>query len=103
MGIIKNLTGRVRIVYRPSSPLLKCVVLAAIVLSTAAILVLRGSILEVRRQEEALRQEAIALQQEIQRLETNIAELGTVGSVKRIAGEKLDLVDPNMIFFNIGK
>ncbi len=97
--MFKKLRSRFRIVYRPSSTLLKCVVLAAILLSTAAILVLRNAILEADQQEEALRQEAALLQQENQQLKANIAELGTVGSIKRIAGDQLNLVDPETIFF----
>ena len=92
--------SRIRLVYRRSSPLLKCVVMAAIVLSTVAILALRSSILEMRSNTEQLRQEAAGLEQENQKLEKNIAELGTVQSIKRIAREKLGLVDPDSIFFD---
>ena len=92
--------GRIRLVYRRSSPLLKCVVMAAIVLSAVAILTLRSSILELRGNTEDLRQEAAGLEQENQELKKNIAELGTVQSIKRIAREKLGLVDPDSIFFD---
>ena len=95
-----NLFGRVRLVYRRSPTLLKCVVLVAIVLSTVALVALRASILETRQKEEELRAQAALLEQENSRLEQSIAELGTVQSIKQIAGEKLDLVDPNSAFFN---
>lgn len=100
MATGKNKRSRIRLVYRRSSPLLKCVVMAAIVLSTVTILTLRSSILELRGNTEELRQEAAGLEQENQDLQKNIAELGTVQSIKRIAREKLGLVDPDSIFFD---
>ena len=96
----KNPLSRIRLVYRRSSPLLKCVVLAAIVLSMAAILALRTSILELRSSTDSLRAEAAGLEQENQQLTQSIAELGTVQSIKRIAREKLGLTDSDSIFFD---
>jgi len=95
-----NLFGRIRLVYRRSPTLLKCVVLVTIVLSTVALVALRSSILEIRHREEDLRGQAALLEQENSRLEQSIAELGTVQSIKQIASEKLDLVDPDSAFFN---
>ena len=89
----------IRLVYRRSSPLIKCVVLAAIVLSAAALIVLRNSIQESKQQQADLQQQAIVLVQENRELTKNIAELGTVESVKRIAELELGLVDPNSQFF----
>lgn len=100
MNKTKNPLSRIRLVYRRSSPLLKCVVMAAIVLSTVAILTLRASILGLQSSTDRLRQEAAGLEQENQTLEKSIAELGTVQSIKRIAREKLGLVDPDSIFFD---
>ncbi len=94
-----NLLSRVRLVYRRSSGLLKCVVLTAIVLCTVCLLALRGSLMQTQARTQSLRQEAAALQQKNQRLESYIAELGTVESVKRIAREELGLVAPGTIFF----
>ncbi len=101
MVIIKNILSRFRLVYRHSSPLLKCVVLAAIVLSIAALLTLRSSILQTRAQTEQLRDHAAVLEQENQQLEKSIAELGTVQSIKRIATQELGLVDPDTTIFEI--
>ena len=89
----------IRRVYRRTSPLLKCAVLAAILLSAAALLLLRNSIQESKQQQATLQQQAIALVQENRELTKNIAELGTVESVKRIAELELGLVDPNSQFF----
>lgn len=95
----KNPLSRIRLVYRRSSPLLKCVVLAAIVLSTAALLMLAISIRQTRGETESLRAEAARLEEENQQLQENITELGTVQSIKRIAVEELGLVDPDTEFF----
>ena len=89
----------IRLVYRRTSPLVKCVVLAAIVLSAAALIMLRMSIQESKQQQAQLQKQAIALVQENRELTKNIAELGTVESVKRIAELELGLVDPDSQFF----
>lgn len=99
MASSKNPFSRIRLVYRRSSTLLKCVVLTAIILSTVAILTLRHSIRDARAQADDLRSQAAALEQENDRLDSYIAELGTVQSIKRIASEELGLVDPDTIFF----
>ena len=96
----KNPFRHIRLVYRRSSPLLKCVVLAAIVLSTAALLMLHISIRDTRQEIDTLRAEAARLEQENQALEEDIAQIGTVQSIKRIALEELGLVDPEAEFFH---
>jgi len=90
---------RIRLVFKRSSPLLKCVVLATIVLSTAALITLRASILEVKARTEALRAQAAELELSNQQLQERIDELGTIQSIIHIAGEKLGLVDPDTTFF----
>lgn len=90
---------RFKLVYRRSSTLLKCVVLAAIVLSTAALLTLRLTIRDYQDRQQALALEAAQLEQENRKLTQSIAELGTVESIKRIAREELGLVDPDTEFF----
>jgi len=95
----KNPFSRIRLVYRRSSPLLKCVVLAAIVLATVALLTLHGSIRQYRQQTEQLRTQAARLEEENRQLQEYIAEVGTIQSIKRIAKEELDLIDPDAEFF----
>ena len=89
----------IRLVYCRSSVLIKCVVLAAIVLSTAALIILRFSIQEEQAQQAQLQQQADQLEQDNRMLTAYIAELGTVQSVKRIATLELGLVDPDSQFF----
>jgi cell division protein FtsL len=95
----RNPLHRIRLVYRRSSLLLKCVVLVTILLSTAALITLRISILEVEARTEALRTQAAELELSNEELQERIAELGTIQSVIRIAGEKLGLVTPDTSFF----
>jgi len=95
----KNPFSRIRLVYRRSSPLLKCVVLAAIVLATAALLTIHFSIRQTRQETDELRAQAARLEQENQELKEQIALTGTIQSIKRIAVEELDLVDPDTEFF----
>lgn len=95
----KNPFRRIRLVYRRSSTLLKCVVLVTILLSTAALIAIRAAILQSQAEAEALRATAASLEQENQQLEKSIAELGTIQSIKSIATTQLGLVDPNTEFF----
>ena len=85
----------IRVVYRRSSILVKSVVLATLVLSILALIVLRISIQSNQGQQADLQQQAAVLEQENRALTKQIAELGTVESVKRIATLQLGLVDPN--------
>ena len=96
----KNPFRRIRLVYRRSSPLLKCVVLAAIVLCTVATLTLRAAIRQEWQIFDSWRSQAAELEQENQKLEKSIAELGTKQSILNIAKEKLGLVDSDSIFFD---
>lgn len=99
MAAKNNPFSRIRLVYRRSSPLLKCVVLATIILSTAALIVLRISLQSAQDRQAQLQAQAAQLQEENRRLTQYIAELGTVESVKRIATLELGLVDPDSQFF----
>jgi len=94
-----NPLRRIRLVYRRSSTLLKCVVLAAIVLCSAVLLCLRFAILEAKEQAEIQRQEAAELEKENSALEVSISQLGTVQSVTDLAGKLLGLVDPDTVIF----
>ena len=82
---------------RPSSPILKVVVIVLIVFSMAALLSLtwvRGSIL---KRTEEIRAEAAALEHENTLLTEKIGRLDSVESVREIAREELGLVDPNTV------
>lgn len=96
----KNPFRRIRLVYRRSSTLLKCAVLAVIVLSTVALLAIHFTNSQIRKDTDDLRSQAARLEQENRDLTEDIAQIGTVQSIKRIAMEKLGLVDPDSEFFD---
>ena len=94
--------SHIRIIFRRTSPLMKCAVLTAIIACTVALVALRISIQQNRQRQQDLQQQAIQLVQENKALTQNIAKLGTVESVKRIAETELGLVDPDSQFFTPG-
>lgn len=94
-----KLFHRIRLVYRRSSTLLKCVVLASILLSAVALIAIRASILDARQDEEKWRQQAAELEQENDRLSQNISQLGTIEGIRYIAMHELGLVDPESEIF----
>ena len=95
----KNPFSHVRLVYRRSSMLIKSMVLVTLVLSIMALVVLRISIQSNQGQQAELQYQAALLEEENRALTKQIAELGTVESVKRIATLQLGLVDPDSQFF----
>lgn len=99
MNTKKNPLGHIRFIYKHSSLLTKCVVLAAIVLSTLALIALRIGIQTQQARQQKLQEQAAQLEYENYQLTRQIAEIGTVESVKRIATEELGLVDPDSQFF----
>ncbi len=88
---------RFRIEYRRSSPVLKIVVIVAIVFSMLAVAAMNWARINVENRTEELRQEAARLEYENQDLLERIDLLGTVQSVRQIAEEVLGLVDPDAI------
>ncbi len=99
MAAGRNPLSRIRLVYRSSSTLVKCVVLATVIVSTLALLALRLSFLDAKKQTEQQREQAAALERENSELRQSIAELGTVQSIKDLAGKLLGLVDPDTVIF----
>ena len=88
---------KVNLVVRPSSALLKIVVIVLIVFSMAALISLSWVRQSIQAKTEAMRQESAALVQENADLRNKITELGTVQSVQDIAQQELGMVDPNAV------
>ena len=99
MEQIRKFLSRVRLVYRRSSTLLKCVVAATLVLATIALLVIRSSVLEYQKRTDELRKEAAALEAANQQLQEDMGLQNTLEGILKIAREKLGLVDPDSIIF----
>ena len=99
MANIREYFSRIKLVYRRSRNLTKIVVMAAIVLCTAALITLSVSTAALRSRTEAMRTKALGLEQANIALEERIQDLGSVQSVAQIAKEELGLVDPNTVIF----
>ena len=99
MERLKSFLSRIRLVYHPSSLLLKCTVAAMLVIVTITLLALRGGILETQRATDEKRKEAAALESQNQQLEEGMGLQNTVAGILKIAKEKLGLVDPDSVIF----
>lgn len=95
----QNPLRRIRLVYRHSPIMLKCVLLGMLLVGALTLMALRFSLLEAKQQTEDLRDQAAMLEQENQALEHSISQLGTVQSVTELAEKLLGLVDPNTVIF----
>ena len=87
----------VKIVVRPSTPLLKIIIIVFILFSMAALLALsfvRSSILS---RTEDLRAEAADLVYENQDLQDKVNDLGSVQSVQDIAEGELGYINPDTV------
>lgn len=89
--------GKVQIILRPGSKLLKVLVVVLVVFSTAALAALWWVRTDVTRQTETLRAQAAALEYENEDLQSKIDELGSMAGIARIAKEELGLVSPDTV------
>lgn len=94
---LRNLTSRIRLVYKRSNTLTKVAVCTAVVLSTAALLMLHSATLDAQANRDALQQQAQQLEQEKNQLSDKIDSLGSADSVEQIAKDELGLVDPDTV------
>ena len=99
MAAKQNPLSRIRLVYRRSPTILKCVLLGMLLVGTLALTVLRISLQDTKEKTEDLREQAAILEQENLELEQSISQLGTVQSVTELAGKLLGLVDPDTVIF----
>lgn len=99
MRKLKKYLSRVRFVYRRSSNLTKCVVIATLLLSTAALIALRVRLVETREALNAAKVKAVALEQENKGISKDIENKDTVEGVKKYAYEVLDYVEPGAVIY----
>ena len=100
MATQTNPRRKIKLIFRPSTTVLKIVVIVLIVFSTAALISLSWVRQSILAQTEDLRQEARQLEQENADLEHKISILGSVQSVEEIAQEELGLVRPDTVIIN---
>ena len=93
----KNPFRNIKVVVRPSTPLLKIIVILVIVCSMAALVALSWVQKSIHARAEDLRAEAAGLEYENEELEEKIGQLGSVQSVQDIAEEELGLINPDTI------
>lgn len=91
----------VQFVYRHSPLLLKCAVLATVVLSVAALTVLTAGINHYKAQEEAARNQAVQLEQENKNNQDLLNRKDTVQGIKDIAKEECGLVEPDTTIYEV--
>lgn len=91
---------RTQLVFGKASPLLKASLAAVIALSTATLLTMRLTEWSKQDEYQRLQQQAAVLEQENAALQEQVDSLGTVESIRRIAAEELDLVDPNTVIID---
>lgn len=91
---------RYRVVFRRSSPVLKAIILVAIVLSTAALVVLSATKKQANDRYNAMRMQAAILQESNEALDIRIDDMGSIESIIQIAMEELGLVLPDTTIFD---
>ena len=89
----------IRIRFSYGSPLLKALLIVMLIVCTVSLLSLHNAIVRTEADTASLRQQAAQLEKENRNLAQNIAEIGTVQGIKRIASQMLDLVDGGANFF----
>ena len=87
----------IKVEYTRSHPLTKVVVIALILVCTAALITLMWSGSQLREEIADMRNEAAQLEAENAELEDKIDHLDSVEGVENIAEDELDLVDPDTI------
>lgn len=88
---------KVKIVLRPSTPLLKILVIVVILLSMVALVAMSWVRSSIQARTDELRQQAAELEYENQVLDQKIGSLGSAQSIQEIAEDELGLVHPDAV------
>lgn len=88
----------VKLVFR-SKPIIIVLVMVLLIGATIGVVAMNTALEAGRERYEELRQQAAALEADNAELSDNIASLGSIESVIRIAGEILGLIDPDSVIF----
>ena len=97
MGERKNPFRNLKFVVRPSTPLLKIVVILVILFSMAALVAMSWVRSSIAERTADMQAQAAELEYQNEELEEKVGKLGSVESVKDIAREELGLVDPDEV------
>ncbi len=93
--------GDVQVVMKPTSMLLKALVILLIVFSMAAMGALAWVQAGLRRQTEDMRAQAIVLDRENEKLRQRMENPDDVQTITDIAREELGLVDPDTVLIEL--
>lgn len=93
--------SRYRFVYKSSSVLLKCAVLAMLVLSIAALTIIRVRLTQEKQYKDALRVQAAHYEHENQNVSWMIENQDTVEGIKTIAEDKMGKVDGDTVLHDV--
>ena len=88
----------IKLVFR-SKPVIIVLVMVLLIGATIGVVAMNTALEAGRERYEELRQQAAALEADNAELSDNIASLGSIESVIRIAGEILGLIDPDSVIF----
>lgn len=97
MNNLQRLIRRITLQHRRSLPLTKAVVTTAIVLSTVTLIALHLCQWDSRTKLGQLQEQAAQLVNENTNLANRIENIDSLESIRQIADEKLNLVDPGTI------
>lgn len=95
--------GSVRVVFSPSSPLLKILVVVLLTFSMVALAALTWVKLTVQSQTETIAAEAAAVAGQNRVLEQRVENMDSDDTVRAIAQEELGLIDPDTVLIDIKK
>lgn len=93
----KESVRKIRVIVRPATRKLKIIFILLVVIcvaTLAALAVIRG---RIEKETQAVLDQAAVLEQENEELSKKTEELGSNDSIRDIARDELDLVDPNTI------
>lgn len=89
--------GKVQVIWRHSSLLLKILVIVLIVFSMAALIALNWVRISIQNQTDQMLAEAAALEAKNQQLEERIQNIDSVQTIQDIAKEELGMVTPDTV------
>lgn len=97
MAKFKNPFAGIKVTYTRTHPMTRVVIITVLVLCTITLITLRFLSWQRTSEIEAMRQEAAALEAENDDLQSKIDGKDSVEGLEQIAGDELDLVDPDTI------
>lgn len=93
--------GKKQVIFRSTSPILKAVVLVLIVFSIAVLGALTLVQVQLQKQMASMTAEAAHITAENEKLTNRLENPGDLDTIRKIAEEELDLVDPDTVLIEL--